>query len=149
MSVNGLPLHPLVVHATVVALPVSAVLAVAYVASPKWQERLRWPLAIMGVVSAVLMWVTVSSGKELEHAISAGGPVAALIDKHRAWAGRLQVATYVFTVLAVGAALLDKRAGWLKGLLHALLVVGAVTIVVFSVLTGDAGAQAAWYGIHS
>ena len=64
MTVSGLPLHPLIVHATVVALPVLALLSLAYL-RPRWRDALRWPLAGMGVVSAALMWLTSASGDSL------------------------------------------------------------------------------------
>jgi len=148
MTFNGLPLHPLVVHAAVVAVPVTALLVLLFVARPTLQARLRLPLLVLAVASALLVWLTAVSGDSLAHALSSGGPIKALIDKHEAWAGRLQVGTWVLAGLTAVTVLFGHRAGWLKGLLHGLLVVAAIAVVVLVGLTGDAGAQAAWYGVH-
>jgi len=146
VTVNGLPLHPLIVHATVVVLPLLALLGLAY-ARPAWRDRLRWPLLAAGVLAAVLMWLTSASGDSLKHGrfATATGVLAERIHDHETLAGRLAVATYALAGVAVLAALLHGRlpvaARWLAG---ALLVVGAVAVGVLVVLTGHAGAEAAW-----
>ena len=43
MEINGLPLHPLVVHAAVIFGPLAALAALAYLV-PRWRLRLRWPM---------------------------------------------------------------------------------------------------------
>jgi hypothetical protein len=146
MTVNGLPLHPLVVHATVVALPVLALMSLAYL-RPRWRDGLRWPLVGMGVVSAVLMWLTSASGDSLKHdRFSAmGGVLAQRIQHHEDLAGKLAVVTYVLAALAVVVPLVRHRLPlplvWVGSVL---LVAGAVGVGVLVVLTGHAGAEAAW-----
>ena len=44
MEINGLPLHPLVVHAVVVLSPLAALGGLLYAAVPRWRWWLRWPL---------------------------------------------------------------------------------------------------------
>ncbi|WGL51315.1 hypothetical protein P5P86_15275 [Nocardioides sp. BP30] len=146
MTIDGLPLHPLIVHATVVALPVLAVLSLAYL-RPRWQGGLRWPLAAMGVVSAALMWLTSSSGDSLKHDRfdHISGILAQRIHHHEDLAGKLGVATYVLAAVAVIMTVVRGRLPvpvlWLGSVL---LVVGAVGVGVLVVLTGHAGAEAAW-----
>ena len=148
MTVDGLPLHPLIVHATVVALPVLALVALAYL-RPRWRRPLQWPLVGLGVVSALLMWLTSASGDALKqdrfHAAS--GVLAERIHHHEELAGRLAFATYALAAVAVIVPLLRGR---LPALLlwigSALLVIGAVGVGVLVVMTGHAGAEAAWAG---
>ncbi|WP_017935425.1 DUF2231 domain-containing protein [Nocardioides sp. Iso805N] len=146
MTVDGLPLHPLIVHATVVALPVLAVLSLAYL-RPRWRDGLRWPLAGMGVVSAVLMWFTSASGDSLKHDrfSQISGVLAQRIQHHEDLAGKLAVATYTLAAVAVIMTVLRGKLPmpvlWLGSVL---LVVGAVGVGVLVVLTGHAGAEAAW-----
>ena len=148
MTINGLPLHPLVVHATVVTLPVTAFVALAYL-RPKWQHALRWPLFALAVLSAVLIWITSSSGDSLNHDrfASATGLLRDRIHSHETWAGRLQVATYIFAgiaaVLTVGWNALS-RIKFARPVLLALLAVGSIAVIVLVIATGDAGARAAW-----
>jgi drug/metabolite transporter (DMT)-like permease len=146
VTVNGLPLHPLVIHATVVALPIFAILSVAYL-RPRWRAGLRWPLAALAVVSAVLVWFSGVTGHSLKHDrfSTATGVLAQRIQHHQDLAGKLSVATYALAVVAVVMTVLRGRLpGWLTWLGSALLVVGAIAVVVLCVLTGDAGARAAW-----
>ena len=44
MEINGVPLHPLVVHAVVVFAPLAALFGIAYAVLPNWRWALRWPL---------------------------------------------------------------------------------------------------------
>jgi hypothetical protein len=146
VTVQGLPLHPLVVHATVVALPVLALVSLAYL-RPSWRETLRWPLVGIAVVSAVLMWLTSASGDSLKHDRfgSATGLLAERIHHHEDLAGKLAFATYVLAAVAVVVPLLRGRLpAALLWVGSALLVLGAVGVGVLVVLTGHAGAQAAW-----
>jgi hypothetical protein len=146
MSVDGLPLHPLIVHATVVALPVLALLSLGYL-RPRWRPALRWPLVAAGVVSAALMWLTSASGDSLKHDRfgAIGGVLAQRIQHHEDLAGKLAVVTYVLAAVAVLVPLLRQRLPlpvlWIGS---AVLAVGAVGVGVLVVLTGHAGAQAAW-----
>lgn len=146
MTVNGLPLHPLVIHATVMALLILAILSVAYL-RPRWQSALRWPLAALAVASAVLVWFTGATGDSLKHDrfATATGVLAQRIQHHEDLAGKLAFATYVLAGVAVVMTVLRGRLpGWLSWIGSGLLVLGAVAVVVLCVLTGDAGAKAAW-----
>ena len=146
MTVDGLPLHPLIVHATVVALPILALLSVAHLRA-LWRERLRWPLLGTAVVAAVLAWLTSASGRSLKHDrfATATGQLAERIHHHQSLANRLTLATYALAVVAVLVALLHHRLPVaLRWLGSALLVAGAVVVGLLVVLTGHSGAQAAW-----
>ena len=57
MEITGLPLHPLVVHAAVTLIPLSAVGAVALAVVPRWRWLTRWPAAVVAVAAAVVAWV--------------------------------------------------------------------------------------------
>ena len=56
-SIAGLPLHPLVVHATVVFTPLAALAALAYVFLGRYRDLLRWPTLVLAV--AILLDVTI------------------------------------------------------------------------------------------
>lgn len=115
MTVNGLPLHPLVIHATVVVLLVLAIVSLAYL-RPRWQAALRWPLAALAIASAVLVWFTGVTGDSLKHDrfVTATGVLAQRIQHHEDLAGKLALATYVLAGVAVVMTLLRGRLpGWL------------------------------------
>ncbi|HWU22825.1 MAG TPA: hypothetical protein VN088_14915 [Nocardioides sp.] len=146
MTVDGLPLHPLVVHATVVTLPVTAVLALIYAyransgsrLRPRRDEGLRLALMVLAVLCAGLVFLTFLSGDQL--AADKGFP-ASFVHVHRRDANWLRWTTYGFAAVALVVGFLEQRADTLRGLLHALLVVVALAMLVLCVMTGDAGAR--------
>lgn len=143
MEINGLPLHPLVIHAAVVFGPLAAVAALLYAVVPRWRDRLRWPMAVLAVLAGgaiVTAYVTgrnfLGSKPELE------GLSQVQTHADRAWI-TLWV-TLGFVVVALVAAYLHERRGPLRVGVSAVLVVAALATLVSVVLTGDAGARAVW-----
>ncbi len=69
-----------------------------------------------------------------------------LLETHEARAGILRFSASGFAVVAVVAAWLHTRTGAVRMTLAGLTAVAAVVTGVYVALTGDAGAQIAWYG---
>ncbi|MBJ7359516.1 DUF2231 domain-containing protein [Nocardioides sp.] len=147
MEINGLPLHALVVHAAVVFGPLSALAGVAY-AVPRWRDRVRWPLVVAVTIAVGAIWVAYLSGEDLEEANQYGGELAALLETHEDRAGMLRLLMSGYAGVALLAAWQHARTGPVRGLLTGLVVVLAVLTAIWTVLTGDAGAQIAWYGTN-
>lgn len=148
MEINGLPLHPLVVHATVVLLPITALVALGYVALAGRRDQLRWPLLVLSLGVAVLVYVTTLSGEDLLDARFQGatGPLAEQLEEHEDLGVQLRTATWVFAAVGVLTTLLHRRGGPLRWVLWALLAVAAVVVVVLVFLAGESGARAVWGG---
>jgi len=68
-TVNGLPAHILLVHATVVLLPLAALLLVLTAAWPAARRRLAGPNVILSIVVVVLVPLTTSAGEWLERRV--------------------------------------------------------------------------------
>jgi hypothetical protein len=156
MNVNGLPLHPLVVHLVVVLAPAAGLLAVLFAVVPRWRWWTRLPLVGASVVGAIATWVAATSGDSLKHSLGIHGR---LIELHEMWAGRLQASMWVIAAVALAAWWTfpvvnplegrpdrNARAAALVRPLSVLLpVVGVVTLfLVFK--TGEAGARSVWTG---
>ncbi|MFL6156327.1 MAG: hypothetical protein ACJ72D_09560 [Marmoricola sp.] len=156
MHINGLPLHPFVVHLVVVLAPTAAFLAIVFALVPTWRWWARLPLVGASVVGAVATWVAASSGDSLKHQLGIRGH---LIELHELWAGRLQVSMWAIAAVALAAAWCLPTSNPLEGrpdrtariavltkpLVVALPVVGlAVMFLVFK--TGEAGARSVWAG---
>ncbi|MFC5728225.1 MULTISPECIES: DUF2231 domain-containing protein [Nocardioides] len=148
MEINGLPLHALVVHAAVVLTPLAALSGLAYAVVPRWRDWLRWPLAVLAVVALGSVWTAYLSGEQLERANQYGGELAALVETHEGRANILRWATTAFSAAAVAAAGLHRREGPVRVVLAVVLALAAVVTLVYAVLTGDAGAQIAWFGVQ-
>ena len=143
MELNGLPLHPLVVHAAVVFGPLAALVAVAYVVVPRWRDRLRRPVLALAVVAVGALLTAYLSGRSfLDSKPELAGSTAVATHQDRAqqllW---ITIAFGVVTLLAVG---LGERAGRVRIVLDVLLALVAVALLVSVALTGDAGARAVW-----
>lgn len=147
MEINGLPLHPLAVHAAVVLGPIAALIALMYVIRPAWQRRLRGLLmagAALAVGAVVVAYLSGGSFREANEFFNQPGETAGLIDKHEKLANALLFVTLGFGVVAVTAGFLQSRGGALRVLLQVLLGATAIGVLVLVVLTGEAGARAVW-----
>ena len=76
--VNGIPVHPLVVHAVVVLLPLAILGTIAVAVRPAWAVTYGWLVVSAAAVSTVLCPVATSSGEELEKRVGDPGAHAAL-----------------------------------------------------------------------
>jgi hypothetical protein len=154
MSINGLPLHPLVVHAAVVFVPLAALAVLAFVV-PGWRWAARWPALVGAALAAASVQLAAMTGDSLQHQVGR----SSLIETHEMWAGRLQAATWVLAGLMLlafwslphetrieGGSDKQARIAVLQRPLVVLLPVAALAVVVLVVLTGDAGARAVWAG---
>ncbi len=141
-DVFGLPLHPLVVHAVVVLLPLSALGLIACVLFGRLRRGYAG-LSLLGLVAGTgAAWVAALSGHALADQV--GTPAA-----HMAWGEWLpRVATATLVVAAVwyflqrGKAEPDSMTKGL-GILTALLSVASVALTV---IVGHSGATAVWSG---
>jgi hypothetical protein len=146
-TVFGLPVHPLLVHATVVTLPLAATLLIATVLVPRlrtWAGPL--PL-LLAVASLGLVPLTTMSGKNLEKAIGTSEAIkdhSALGEMVIWWAiGLVVVAAISYAIHLRGR----TPATALTVVVAILGVVAGVGTIVQVGLTGHSGAQAVWDGV--
>ena len=146
MEINGLPLHPLVVHAAVVFGPLSALVALAYALVPAWRDRLRWPTLVTVLLATAAIWAAYLTGVSFRDSkdFFSTGALGVKIEHHKALAGVLRLVTSGFAVVTVLAVALHHRRGGVRVALAAVLSAAAIATLVYTALTGDAGAQAVW-----
>ena len=143
--IAGLPMHPLVVHAAVVLLPLSAIALIVLVFAPKLRRSFGW-LTVAGLAAGTgAAFVAKESGEAL--AARVGLPA-----DHALWGDILVPVSLGLFVVAVVWLVLARRAGrrmvrslpaTVLGILSALL---AVTATAITVLVGHSGAEAVWAG---
>ena len=82
-KIGDMPLHPLVVHAAVVGIPLATLLAILF-AIPRTRNWARWPLALAAVGAMAASLVSKESGEAFQRAqnIRPGNPVGDLIAVH-------------------------------------------------------------------
>lgn len=144
--VDGLPLHPLVVHVVVVLVPLSAVGALLVAARPRWARAHARSVAVLAVVAAVAAVVAQQAGEALEPLVSSDVKAAG-IEEHGRWGLWTVNLTIAFAVATVLSAVLVHRlgpddrwratAGWVASALGV-----AATVVVY--LAGESGARSVW-----
>lgn len=161
MEINGVPLHPLVVHAAVVLAPAAAVAGLAYAARPGWRWLLRWPMVLLAAATAGVSYVAKLTGQNLLEKrpfLLDADPLREQIQLHQSRGNLLvwfALALLVVSVLAAwslggpsalasGRGAMAARGAVLTWGVGVLLVAAAVAVLVMVVLTGDAGARAVW-----
>lgn len=149
-TVFGLPLHPLIVHATVVVVPVAALSVVLSLVWPRFRRWIGPGLVVLPALAAVLVPLTSESGEGLEHLL----PHSDLIERHAELADGLLPWVIALLVAAIGLVL--WRPGvpkitrgwvmprWLRVLVVVVAIVAATGTLVDVVLIGHSGATAAW-----
>jgi hypothetical protein len=135
----GLPLHPLVVHAVVVLVPLAAVGMVLAVASSVWAERLRVVVAVLATGAAVAAFVARSSGESLLARVPGSSEVARHADLSDALSWFLLGAAAV--VVSWSWSHSQGRPSRVLGIVAA---VGLLIGTAWTVLAGHSGAVSVW-----
>lgn len=156
-QLNGLPLHPLIVHLVTVAFPTASLLVLVGAFWPALRRRLGVITPLIALVSLIAVPLATSSGESLEERV--GG--SALLETHtRLGDTLLPWAIAVFVVAVAQWAwqhwVLTPEAQRPRPAVRgsARLIVGAVLIVlavgtsiggiVTTVRVGESGARAVW-----
>jgi hypothetical protein len=138
-QIQGLPWHPLVVHAVVILVPLSALGLLAVVAVPRWRRPGQWFVLAGLVIGGIGTYVAKLSGDSLAAAV--GLPVF-----HAEWGNNM--VTLVVVLLAVtGAWIFLEHVGSRRVLeritagVAVLLSLGALGMTY---AVGHSGAEAVW-----
>jgi hypothetical protein len=73
-TINGLPLHPLLVHAVVVLLPLAAVGSIIIAIVPKWRRRYWLPVLVLAVLGIGAVPITQQAGEALYDKLKVNNP---------------------------------------------------------------------------
>ena len=152
-QIGGLPVHVLVLHATVVFVPLLALGAIVYAVVPRWRQRIGWAVVALAVIAPVIAFVTRQSGLKLYDRVLAQGISAngrQILGQHE----HFGTMTMWFTI-ALGVVTLVMTIATLRRTRTALPRIAdlglAVVMVVLAAIsgyyvyrTGDSGAHAVW-----
>jgi hypothetical protein len=159
--IDGIPLHPLVVHAVVVLLPLSAVGAVVIAMRRSWRRSLGIPVLLLALAGVAAVPMATTTGSQLYAALGVQNPVIELHMQRASW---LLPVALAFLVLLGGAVLTELATVRAEVGVHAapaatptryriatgLSAVAALTglaVIAIVVLIGHAGSTAVWQGI--
>jgi uncharacterized membrane protein len=146
--INGLPVHPLVVHSAVVLVPLTALGVLLMAVWPRFSRSLGWLVALSGLVAAGSAFVAKESGEALE------GRVGEPAYDHAELGDVMPILAAVLLVAAVALWLIDRSAPaegpaprrGLRIAVAALAALVAVGNLVWIYRVGDSGAKSVWSG---
>jgi Predicted membrane protein (DUF2231) len=159
-QINGMPLHPLIIHVAVLGIPLAFLLAGLF-ALPRTRAWARWPLAVTVLGATAATFAARESGHALEARLKfpAGSAVSNLIQQHERLADQLFYIMLGYAVVTVATVFLVTPRVAVPGdpasvkrssrgplgvvLLVLLLVVGAIAFI-WVARVGDIGARAVW-----
>lgn len=148
-TVFGLPVHPLVVHATVVLVPTAALLLLLSAVLPRFRRWARLLTPAVAVVALALVPLSTSTGEELESQVGE----SPLVEQHAELGEGLLPWIVAVAVLALAIYWFERRRRFeaargpsrvLALALAGLAIVAFVGTTVQVVLIGHSGARAAW-----
>ena len=155
---RGIPLHPLLVHAVVVLLPLLVAAGLGYALIPRLRSRLDLAAGLLAVVAPVSTFLTRQSGLALRNRLISRGTLSAdyvpLVNAHLGFANRTLIVSIVLGVLVLlllGYQLRARRSGGSTGgllwwILVGLTVVAGAVSLYYVYRTGDSGAHMVWQG---
>ncbi|MFE0529956.1 DUF2231 domain-containing protein [Micromonospora parva] len=147
-TVNGLPLHPLVVHAVVVLLPLAAIGVAALAVRPSWRGRYGGLVVLITALATIAVPVASSTGEGLERRVGDPGVHAQLGDTLIWFALPLLVASVALVWLhrrtAPPAGKRTGASGKVAVVIAVLALVVAAANLVQVYRVGDSGAKAVW-----
>lgn len=139
-TINGLPVHVLIVHVVVVLLPLSAIGAIIVACIPRWSRRFGVLVWIGALISLVAAFVAQESGEQLAQRV--GVPMQHMDAgmQVKFYAAGLLVVTFILWLLDRKA---QKRSP-IAAIVAVLCVIAALAAIWGTFRAGDSGSQAVW-----
>jgi uncharacterized membrane protein YdcZ (DUF606 family) len=148
-TIAGLPLHPLVVHATEVIVPVTAIVVTVAALWPRFRRRAGYLPLALALASLVLVPLSTQSGEALQERVGE----SSLIETHSNLAEGLL--PWVLGLVVVAAVLLwwnrnERKAAtpraprWVALGLAVAAVLATTGTTVQAIRVGHSGATAVW-----
>jgi len=146
--VNGIPAHPLVIHAAVVLIPLAALGLLLMAVWPRFSRGLGWLVTLGAAAATVASWAAKESGEALRERVGEPRfdhadfgtlmPVVA--------AGLLLVSALLWWIDRSTPPEAPSRRRGLRWVVAALAIAVAVGNLVWVYRVGDSGAKSVWSG---
>lgn len=150
---QDLPLHPMLVHAPIVLIPLLIVVALGYAVVVRLRAVTEWAVVALAVLAPIATWATRESGYRLEDRLAERDALpeelAADVNEH---AELSYVLIWLVAGLAVAAiaVVVANRVTSPQAPIAIGLVVAVIALSVLSAIylyrTGDLGARMVWEG---
>lgn len=140
-TVEGLPVHVLVVHAVVVGVPVMSLATVAVAARRSWGAPAAWAVVAINAGLLVVTWVAQQAGEALHRR---RGPTIAV--EHVELGGSMHWFVLALLATSVVVALAGERRPLALAALAVAVVVAAAN-VIWVVRVGESGSRSVWQDV--
>lgn len=156
LTVDGIPLHPLVIHGVVVLLPLSALGAVLVAVRPKWRRAFGVPVLLVALVGVGAVPVATQTGGQLRDSLPGPNPAIALHQERGETLLPYAIGFLALLTVAVILGIRDDRAAATPGgaavattsrlvtLAAVLAAVAGLVVTGLVIWIGDSGAAAVW-----
>lgn len=141
--VMGLPLHPLVVHAAVVLVPLVALSALAMSYWPSFSRKYGKPILILAVIAQISLFVAKTSGESFEERLGKE------VERHAEF-GETAPLTFIPLLVLLFIRWRMDRSGATVGsprvrrMVSIFLALSAILALIYIYLTGHSGAESVW-----
>jgi uncharacterized membrane protein len=158
LRIGGIPLHPLIIHAVVVFVPLLIIGAIVYAFVPRVRGRIAWAVVALAIIAPISALLAKLTGQNLRtHLINEhfGGPIITKINQHMGYGNMtlwftialgvvtLAIVGYLWRVVPAGGS--ESVAARAVGVVLTIALGAATGYYVFR--TGDTGAHIVWSGI--
>lgn len=140
----GLPLHPLIIHAVVVLVPLSALGVIFLLVFPRFAPTFSPLILILLIASTVAGFIAENSGQSLSNRVGYPGD-------HAEQGERLVKLILLFTLLYITWFVVYRKSikfksadKLLKNTLSVLLLLTAIASTTLTFIVGHSGAKASW-----
>ena len=140
----GLPLHPLIIHAVVVLVPLSALGVIFLLVFPRFAPTFSPLILILLIASTVAGFIAENSGQSLSNRVGYPGD-------HAEQGERLAKLILLFTLLYITWFVIYRKSikfksadKLLKNTLSVLLLLAAIASTTLTFIVGHSGAKASW-----
>ena len=147
-QIDGIPLHPLVVHAAIVLVPLACLGVIAMAIWPRFSRQYGWIVAAAAVAAAGASWMARLTGEKLAEQI--GSPAF----NHDQLGKLMPFFATALAIVVVALWLIDRRApepgsaprGGLRTAVAVLAVIVALASLVWVIRVGHSGSKSVWSG---
>lgn len=164
-KIGGIPAHPLFVHIPVMAIPLLALLVIAYVVRPAWRTGLFYPLGGLTIFTMIATLIAAGSGEKLQESLPPEERASSLLHKHTELGDQTKAIVLIFGVVILGYLAIEwyrrqvKPPFSLPVSADALKTIGTVSAgiaivlslvaVTWDIRAGHSGAKSAWSNVGS
>lgn len=149
-SIFGVPLHPLVVHAAVVLVPLAALALIVSCWKSEWRRHYALPIALLALGGAAATMLAASTGESLQETVRQAAGTRVPFGDHPEQGNTAEIFAIFFAMGATGLWALEmwrerlRLQAWTSTAAYATSSVLGVVAIATIIIAGHSGAALVW-----